>query len=171
MPNSLKLLPMMPFSRKIVHAIEAVLYVALYHTTHPISGRALADHQNLPPRYLEHILQDLVHHGILRSIRGPRGGYLLAKERRRITVGEIVDILSQSDEEKDTKSAILTPLADAIVLPYCYTIGELVRAELHKTTLAQLCEQSYQLQLSNPNAGMGAKTRGGKPAKKQDFVI
>jgi Rrf2 family iron-sulfur cluster assembly transcriptional regulator len=170
MPNTVKLNPMMPFSRKIFHAIEAVLYVALHHTTHPISGRALADRQNLPPRYLEHILQDLVHSGILRSIRGPRGGYLLARERRRITIGHIVDILSQGEDDSDTQKAPLTPLAEAVVLPYCHSIGDIVRAELHKTTLAQLCEQSYSLQLTTPSPSSGTKSRGGSP-KKQDFVI
>lgn len=160
MPTPPSLHPLMPFSRKIFHAIEAVLYIALHHTTHPISGRGLADRQNLPPRYLESILQVLVHHGILRSIRGPRGGYLLAKERRRITVGNIVDLLTQEDEEQDREATHATPLADKVIAPYCYSIGECMRKELHKTTIAQLCEQAYGLQLGTATpakARVGAK--------------
>jgi DNA-binding IscR family transcriptional regulator len=44
----------------------------------------------LPPRHLETLLQGLVHAKILKGVRGPNGGYELAHERRRITVGEIV---------------------------------------------------------------------------------
>ena len=56
----------------------------------PVAAKALAARHNLPPRYLETVLQALVRHGILKGVRGPRGGYELARERRRITAGDIV---------------------------------------------------------------------------------
>ena len=50
----------------------------------------LAARHNLPPRHLEPVLQALVHEGILKGIRGPRGGYELARERKRITCADIL---------------------------------------------------------------------------------
>ena len=49
-----------------------------------------AARHNLPPRHLETMLQALVRAGILKGVRGPRGGYEIARERRRITAGDIV---------------------------------------------------------------------------------
>ena len=56
----------------------------------PVSAKALAARHGLPPRHLEPVLQALVHEGILRGIRGPRGGYELGREQRRITAAEIL---------------------------------------------------------------------------------
>lgn len=44
----------------------------------------------LSERYLEKVMQELVRAGILKGVRGPRGGYLLARDAADITVGEIV---------------------------------------------------------------------------------
>ena len=66
------------------------------------SRQNLAARHKLPPRHLETLLQGLVHAKILKGVGGPRGGYELARERRRITVGEIVRTamsLSTADPE------------------------------------------------------------------------
>ena len=77
-------------SRRSVLAIAAVVDVALHSRSAPVAAKAFAARHNLPPRHLETLLQGLVHAKILKGVRGPRGGYELARERRRITVGEIV---------------------------------------------------------------------------------
>ena len=77
-------------SRRSVFAIAAVVDVALHSRSAPVHAAALTARHKLPPRYLEVLLHALVHAKILKGVRGPRGGYELARERRRITVGEIV---------------------------------------------------------------------------------
>jgi Rrf2 family protein len=79
-------------------AIAAVVDVALHARERPVSARALAERHNLPPRHLEPVLQALVHEGIFHGIRGPRGGYELARERRRITVADILKAAGTVDE-------------------------------------------------------------------------
>ena len=74
-------MPLLP--RKGVLAIAAVIDVALQGEGHPISAKTLAARHGLPPRHLEPVLQALVRDGILKGIRGPRGGYELARERRQ----------------------------------------------------------------------------------------
>lgn len=79
-------------------ALLAALDVALYARTRPVSSRALAARHDLPPRHLEGMLQAMVRAGILKSVRGPSGGYELARERRRLFVGEIVRVALRADE-------------------------------------------------------------------------
>ena len=77
-------------SRKGLLAIAAVIDVALYHRGRPVAAKALAVRHALPARHLEPVLQALVRDGILKGIRGPRGGYELARERRKITADDIL---------------------------------------------------------------------------------
>ena len=71
-------------------AIAAVVDVALYARPSPVAAKSLAARHHLPPRHLETLLQGLVQANILKGVRGPRGGYELARERRKITAGEVV---------------------------------------------------------------------------------
>jgi Rrf2 family protein len=81
-------MPLLP--RKGILAIAAVIDVALHGTSRPVSAKALAERHGLPPRHLEPVLQALVREGILKGIRGPRGGYELARDRSRISADDIL---------------------------------------------------------------------------------
>jgi Rrf2 family protein len=87
--------------RKGLLAIAAVVDVALNARERPVSARKLAARHNLPPRHLEPVLQALVHEGIFHGIRGPRGGYELARERRRVTVADILRAAGTVDEPEN----------------------------------------------------------------------
>jgi Rrf2 family protein len=76
--------------RKGVLAIAAVIDIALNARGRPVAAKSLAHRHRLPPRHLEPVLQALVRHGILKCVRGPRGGYELAREQRRITADDIL---------------------------------------------------------------------------------
>jgi Rrf2 family protein len=56
-------------------------------------AKDLAQHLGLPGPYLAKILQTLAQEGVLTSVRGPRGGFRLARPAHRITVGEVVGVL------------------------------------------------------------------------------
>jgi Rrf2 family protein len=85
-------------SRKGILAIAAVIDVALNSATRPVSAKALASRHGLPPRHLEPVLQALVHEGILRGVRGPRGGYELGREQGEITADEILRAAGTAEE-------------------------------------------------------------------------
>jgi Rrf2 family protein len=89
-------MPLLP--RKGVLAITAVIDIALNARGRPVAAKALATRHRLPPRHLEPVLQALVRHGILRGIRGPRGGYELAREQHRITADDILRAAGTADE-------------------------------------------------------------------------
>ena len=77
-------------SRKGILAIAAVIDVAINARRRPVSAKALAARHKLPPRHLEPVLQALVRDGILRGVRGPHGGYELAREHQRISAEDIL---------------------------------------------------------------------------------
>ncbi len=76
--------------RKAVLAVAAVTDIALHAKGRPVSAKALAARHGLPPRHLEPVLQAFVREGILKGIRGPGGGYELAREAHDISAEEIL---------------------------------------------------------------------------------
>ena len=80
-------------SKKTLFAIEAVLDIAYNAGGEPVQSSEITARQGIPRRYLEQTLQALVRANILVGVRGPRGGYRLARERRRISVGDIVRVV------------------------------------------------------------------------------
>lgn len=81
-------------SQKAKYALRAL--VALAKADRP--GEALfisdiAEQQRIPKKFLEQILLDLKHHGIVVSRRGKAGGYLLLKKPTEITFGEVLRII------------------------------------------------------------------------------
>jgi Rrf2 family transcriptional regulator, iron-sulfur cluster assembly transcription factor len=106
-------MPLLP--RKAVLAVAAVIDVAMQEPGRPISAKTLAARHGLPPRHLEPVLQALVRCGILKGIRGPRGGYELARDRRRVTANDILRAAG-TVEEADTQHAG-SDLLNKVVLP------------------------------------------------------
>ena len=131
---------MLRTSRKTLLAIEAVLDVALHARPGPVQSREITRRQGVPQRYLEQVMQQLVHENILRGVRGPKGGYTLGRERRRITVGDIVRIVDAM-ERKD-EDAEISPLGEQVVRPLWDEIEELTLRKLDGVTIEQLCEDA-----------------------------
>jgi Rrf2 family protein len=111
-------------SRKGILAIAAVLDVALHARSRPVSAKALAARHKLPPRHLEPVLQALVRDGILRGVRGPHGGYELAREHRRISAEDILRAASAAEDANDPPLPN-SALANDVVKP---ALVEAVRA-------------------------------------------
>ncbi|HZL40846.1 MAG TPA: Rrf2 family transcriptional regulator [Pseudolabrys sp.] len=88
-------------SRKGILAIAAVIDIAINARSRPVSAKALAARHKLPPRHLEPVLQALVREGILRGVRGPHGGYELAREHRRISADDILRAAGSTEDAGD----------------------------------------------------------------------
>jgi len=106
-------MPLLP--RKGVLAVAAVIDVAMQADGQPISAKTLAARHALPPRHLEPMLQALVRCGILKGIRGPRGGYELARDRRGVTANDILRAAGTVDESDSPHPG--SELLNKIVLP------------------------------------------------------
>lgn len=131
---------MLRMSRKVLFALEAVLDIAYHAGVEPVQSREITRRQGIPRRYLEQALQHLVRDGILVGVRGPRGGYRLARERRRITVGEIVRIVRKVETENDPlQDDAGSPLGHMVVRPLWQELHDDIMERLDRLTLDDLC--------------------------------
>lgn len=150
---------MILLSRRSQLAIAAVVDIALHARPQPVAAKLLAARHQLPPRHLETLLQVLVRVGILKGVRGPRGGYELARERRRITAGEIARVAMQDAMEDEQGPLAQSRLIDEVICPRIQRASDAYLAELDGVTIEELCRD--------------AETRGvfGKSGANSDFTI
>ena len=70
--------------------------LALHYAQGPVPLGEIAKRQGLSAKYLEQLIILLKKAGLIRSVRGRRGGYMLARKPAKISVGEIVEVLEGS---------------------------------------------------------------------------
>lgn len=83
----------MRLSTRSTYGMRALVELALASGHGPVSATHIAKRQDLSVAYLEQLLHRLKKEGFVSSVRGPRGGYALAREPRRITMGQVVRVL------------------------------------------------------------------------------
>ena len=79
----------MRVSAKADYAVRTVAELAA-SPDGPVKGERLADSQDIPLQFLEHILLDLKHSGIVRARRGAKGGYWLAKPAEDVSIADVI---------------------------------------------------------------------------------
>jgi Rrf2 family protein len=80
----------MRVSAKADYAVRAVAELAAAAGTGPLKGERIAEAQHIPLKFLENILSELKHGGIVRSQRGAEGGYWLAHAPDQITIADVI---------------------------------------------------------------------------------
>ena len=131
---------MLTLSNKIMYSIEAVVDIAYYSNGQPVQSQRISSRQRTPGRYLEQSLQKLVKANILTGVRGPRGGYQLARERRRISVGEIVRIVTDSETENVVENTLTdSEISGKVLNPMWGKIQNTTLEQLDKITIEDLC--------------------------------
>ena len=81
--------------------MRALIDLAQYSEEEPVSISCIAERQNLSERYLEQLMSLLKKAGLIKSIRGAGGGYVLAKDAGEISVGDVLRALEGSLEPVD----------------------------------------------------------------------
>ncbi len=105
-----------------------------------MQSREITRRQGIPRRYLEQALQNLVREGVLIGVRGPRGGYRLARERRRITVGDIVRVVRSMDGSEDPLEDVGgSSLGREVIRPMWLELQQSVLVALDSITIDSLC--------------------------------
>ena len=145
---------MLRLSKKTMFVLEAVLDIACNARPDPVQSKDIALRQGIPQRYLEGALQHLVRAGILRGVRGPKGGYRLARERRRITVAEVVRLMEEMDD-LDTEP-VTSPLGRAVVQPLWRELRDDLLDRLEGVSLEDLYRQARQSGVADSKAGKSA---------------
>ena len=131
---------MLTLSNKIMYSIEAVVDIAYHSNGQPVQSQRISSRQRTPGRYLEQSLQKLVKANILTGVRGPRGGYHLARERRRISVGEIVRIVTELETENVVENTLTdSEISGKVLNPMWGKIQNTTLEQLDKITIEDLC--------------------------------
>ena len=82
----------MQVSRKVDYALRAVIHLADEEAGERIcSVSEIASRERIPRQFLEKIVQELIHKGLVRSRRGPRGGYVLARPPDQVTFRDVIE--------------------------------------------------------------------------------
>jgi Rrf2 family protein len=133
------------FSCKSEYALLALVELAAhYDRGEPLQIRQIAAQQGIPDRYLEQLLATLRRRGVIRSQRGAKGGYLLARDPRTITLLEVVECLeglnSQTINAK-TEAKTAQKLEAAVINEIWQEADQAAKAVLQKYTLQTLCDR------------------------------
>ena len=80
----------MKISTKGRYALRLMIYIAANSNGKPVSIKDVAKNEDISDKYLEQIISILNSGGLVRSVRGPQGGYLLRKAPEDITVGAVL---------------------------------------------------------------------------------
>lgn len=144
---------MLRLSKKRLFAIEAVVDIAYHAGSAPVRSTDISRRQGIPRRYLEQVLQELVREGILAGQRGPRGGYRLARERRRITVGDILRVVGALEGAADPiDDAQGSDIAVKVIRPLWADLQREIMQRLDNLTVEDLCSRARGLQVPSEAA-------------------
>lgn len=86
----------MKLSTKGRYGLRALIDLAQYSEDAPVSITSISDRQNISERYLEQLMSMLKKGGLVKSVRGANGGYVLARDAADISVGDILRALEGS---------------------------------------------------------------------------
>ncbi|MHB8708872.1 MAG: Rrf2 family transcriptional regulator [Desulfuromonadales bacterium] len=136
----------MKISTKAQYAVRAMVSISLHGEGRPMALHDIADREKISLAYLEQLFVKLRRGKIVKSVRGPGGGYLLARPAAQIRVDEIID----SVEESLVPVSCMDASGRCVCDDQCVShgvwqgLGERIRQFLSSITLADLTRDAVQ---------------------------
>lgn len=95
----------MKFSKKSRYGLTALIDLTVHSKSGHVALSSIAERNNISPQYLEQVFASLRRAGIVKSVKGPQGGYLLNDRPENITAAAILNALDGSYrlEDEDTR--------------------------------------------------------------------
>lgn len=123
--------------------------LAKYSTGEPVSITSISDRQGISERYLEQLMGLLKKSGLVKSVRGAGGGYMLAKDLKEISVGDVLRALEGNLELVDCPGLLVQDgckSADNCVTKYVWKrINDSINQTVEEIKLDQLVEESCKM--------------------------
>lgn len=139
----------MKLSTRGRYGVRAMFDLAMRKGAGPVPLRVIAERQDLSEHYLEQLIAVLRKEGLVKSVRGAYGGYLLAREPGDITIGEIIRALEGPIAPVD---CVIDDDVDCDNTEECVTkvvwerLKEKIDEVLDDITLADLCQEELKKQ-------------------------
>ncbi len=134
----------MRLTTKVRYGVRAIFDIAYQSSGLPVAVKDISKRQAIPQRYLEQILHKLKKTRIIKSVRGPRGGYVLAKDAEKITVRNIIEAVHEpinpvfcvDDETKCSRAE------QCVTRQVWKRAGEILQEFFNSKTIGDLCEKA-----------------------------
>jgi len=133
----------MKLSTRTRYGIRAILELAESYGQGPLQLKIIAQHQDISVKYLEQIIAMLKSGGFVKSIRGAKGGYILAKAPNQIKLGDVFDCLEgrvttvECIEDEDYCARV----ADCVARQLWVRVQEAIDSVLQSITLQDLVDK------------------------------
>ena len=133
-------------SKKCRYALRAVFELAWRGSKDPVKIQNIAVSQAIPPRFLEVIMAELKQGGFVKSIRGNKGGYALARPADQLTVGEVLAFLAGDLREPDElEKQNFVPVGNYAFSKLLESANNAVSSVYDDTTFADLIKEELLL--------------------------
>ena len=141
---------MMRLSTRSTYGMRAMFDLALAYGQGPVSVTTIAQREHLTVPYLEQLLNRLRRHGLVDSVRGPKGGYLLSRAPQLVTIGEVVRALEGAPALVTTDGAGRrhqeAPPSHQVTQWLWQQLGAKIAEAFEATTLKDLCDEARELE-------------------------
>lgn len=134
----------MKLSTRTRYGTRAMLDLAVAYGKGPVSSKEIAERQDLSQKYLENLMAALRSAGLIRSVRGPQGGHMLACPPEQVTLRAIFETLEGTGGfvECTTDATFCERSCDCVTQEVWAQMYAAAMAVLTKTTLADLVRRS-----------------------------
>ena len=135
----------MRLSTRAQYAVRAMVDLALFSDGRPVSLKEIASREDIPLNYLEQLFFRLKNRQIVASVRGPGGGYVLARTTTEIRVGEIVTAVEEPLDPVaclDAGSGPCTRVTPCVTHTVWKGLGERIRGFLDSINLEELAAEA-----------------------------
>lgn len=139
----------MKLSTKGRYGIKAIVDIALEQGNAPVAVSTLAQKQGVSDAYLEQLVASLKRAGLISSIRGAQGGYVLSREPEKITVGEVLEALEGNTALVDcvgTTNAGCENACSCSARPLWLKLQAQINGVLNSTTVKDMVDD-YKIQM------------------------
>jgi Rrf2 family transcriptional regulator, cysteine metabolism repressor len=109
----------------------------------------IAERHSLPERYLEQILSNLRREGIVQSLRGAKGGYVLVREPWQITLQEIIAVIEGEDKPREGDSSESSTVEKGVIYEIWLQANQASQCIFKNYTIQDLCQQRDEYRQQN----------------------
>ena len=137
----------MKISTKGRYGVAAMYDLALHYGEGPITLKQIALRQEISEHYLEQLISTLRNAGYVNSIRGPQGGYILAKDPKDITIGDVIKTMEGPITlvdcllNDDTENNYCEKVGKCVTRDVWVKVRDSINNVLNSISLADLCKE------------------------------
>ena len=143
----------MRLTTKSRYGVRAIFDIAYNSAGIPVKIKDISKRQEIPPRYLEQIFHKLKQSKIVKSVRGPGGGYVLTRDPNKITVGDIIRAIKEqiypvfcvANKNEYNKSCSRTE--QCVTRQIWNEAGEKITEYFNSITIGDLCKRARNMGL------------------------